>query len=77
METQRRAAYGSLAHRVFAMSRALWDDGGTDEGRGHGGNICVPLEHAEHARDQHTEVLLTFHHEQTSPVMAKPLIRRG
>jgi hypothetical protein len=48
---------------MFDMSRAQWDDDGTDEERWQLGNIFLSLEQAKHARKKIKEVLLTLHQE--------------
>jgi hypothetical protein len=60
---QRGDQYWYLSNSMFDISRAQWDDDGTDEGRWQLGNVFLSLEQAEHARKKIKEVLLTLHQE--------------
>jgi hypothetical protein len=60
---QRGDQYWYLSNSMFDMSRAQWDDDGTDEERWQLGNVFLSLEQAEHARKKIKEVLLTLHQE--------------
>jgi hypothetical protein len=60
---QRGDQYWYLSNSMFDMSRAQWDDDGTDEERWQLGNVFLSLEQVEHARRKIKEVLLTLHQE--------------
>jgi hypothetical protein len=43
-----------------------------DEESWHVGNVFVSVKHAEHARENSTEILLTLYQEHASPHIASP-----
>jgi hypothetical protein len=60
---QRGDVYWYLSKSVFDINRAQWDEDGTDEGRWRVGNVFLSLEHAEHARNTITAVLLSLYQD--------------